>query len=222
MLGSVVLAVTGAEALYADMGHFGKRPIRLAWFLLVLPALLLNYLGQGALLLDRSRARSGTRSTAWCPRWVLYPVVVIATRGDGRRVAGAHLGGVLAHAAGGAARLLPRVDDRPHLRATERADLRARRSTRCSWWLHRASCSASRSSTHSAAAYGIAVTGTMSITTLLLRRRTRARWGWPLWAASRWRRLPRGRSRLLRRQRWSSSSTAAGSPWSWPRRHLHA
>ena len=51
MLGSVLLAVTGAEALYADMGHFGKRPIRVAWFGLVLPALVLNYFGQGALLM---------------------------------------------------------------------------------------------------------------------------------------------------------------------------
>ena len=55
VLGSVFLVVTGGEALYADMGHFGPKPIRLAWFALVLPALLLNYLGQGAMLLDQSR-----------------------------------------------------------------------------------------------------------------------------------------------------------------------
>ncbi len=54
VLGAVVLVVTGGEALYADMGHFGRRPIRLAWFAVVLPALLLNYFGQGALLLARS------------------------------------------------------------------------------------------------------------------------------------------------------------------------
>ena len=57
MLGAVVLAVTGGEALYADMGHFGRRPIRLAWFALVFPALLLNYFGQGALLLAAIRPR---------------------------------------------------------------------------------------------------------------------------------------------------------------------
>ena len=56
-LGAVVLCVTGAEALYADMGHFGKRPIRIAWFALVMPALVLNYFGQGALLLARPGRR---------------------------------------------------------------------------------------------------------------------------------------------------------------------
>ena len=63
-LGSVVLCVTGAEALYADMGHFGKRPIRLAWFGVAMPALLLNYFGQGAMLLA-DPARSATRSSRW-------------------------------------------------------------------------------------------------------------------------------------------------------------
>ena len=64
-LGAVVLCVTGAEALYADMGHFGKRPIRLAWFGLVMPALVLNYFGQGAMLLRAARRTSATRSTRW-------------------------------------------------------------------------------------------------------------------------------------------------------------
>lgn len=66
-LASVILALTGAEALYADMGHFGKRPIRRAWFAFVLPALMLNYLGQGALLLADPRPRP-TRSTCWFRR----------------------------------------------------------------------------------------------------------------------------------------------------------
>ena len=70
----MVLAVTGGEALYADMGHFGKRPIRLAWFGFVLPALLLNYFGQGALLLHDAGGGRTTRSTGWrrsgrCTRW---------------------------------------------------------------------------------------------------------------------------------------------------------
>jgi KUP system potassium uptake protein len=63
-LGAVFLCLTGAEALYADMGHFGKRPIRLAWFILVMPALMLNYLGQGALVLAQPRAVEA-RSTCW-------------------------------------------------------------------------------------------------------------------------------------------------------------
>ena len=68
VLGAVVLVITGGEALYADMGHFGRRPIRLAWFSVVMPALLLNYFGQGALLLDEPRRRRRTRSSRWCRR----------------------------------------------------------------------------------------------------------------------------------------------------------
>ena len=77
-LGAVVLAVTGAEALYADMGHFGRRPIRLAWFSLVLPALLLNYFGQGALLI-RDPGAVVNPFYLLAPSWALYPMVVLAT-----------------------------------------------------------------------------------------------------------------------------------------------
>lgn len=77
-LGAVVLAVTGAEALYADMGHFGKYPIRLSWFLLVLPALLLNYFGQGALLLrDPQSVQNPFYLLA--PAWAIYPMICLAT-----------------------------------------------------------------------------------------------------------------------------------------------
>ena len=77
-LGSVVLCVTGAEALYADLGHFGKRPIRLAWFVVVLPALLLNYFGQGAMLLEHpENARNPFYGMA--PQWALYPLIALAT-----------------------------------------------------------------------------------------------------------------------------------------------
>ena len=99
-------SVTGGEALYADMGHFGARPIRLTWFAVVLPALLLNYFGQGALLLRGPERRRRTRSSAWCPSWALYPMVALATVGDRHRVAGADLGRVLADAPGHPARLL--------------------------------------------------------------------------------------------------------------------
>jgi KUP system potassium uptake protein len=77
-LGAVVLAVTGAEALYTDMGHFGRRPIRLAWLGLVLPALLLNYFGQGALLLRDADALANPFYHL-APAWALYPLVVLAT-----------------------------------------------------------------------------------------------------------------------------------------------
>jgi KUP system potassium uptake protein len=77
-LGSVVLCVTGAEALYADLGHFGKRPIRLAWFAIVMPALLLNYFGQGAMLLEHpENARNPFYEMA--PEWALYPLIALAT-----------------------------------------------------------------------------------------------------------------------------------------------
>ncbi|MCX6858714.1 MAG: potassium transporter Kup [Verrucomicrobia bacterium] len=82
VLGSVVLAVTGGEALYADMGHFGIRPIRLAWFTVVLPALLLTYLGQGGLLMAQPELASNSSFNPFyqlCPAWALYPLVLLAT-----------------------------------------------------------------------------------------------------------------------------------------------
>jgi KUP system potassium uptake protein len=78
LLGAVILCVTGAEALYADMGHFGKRPIRIAWFTVVMPALILNYLGQGALLLsDPTAVKNPFFSMA--PQWGQFPLVILAT-----------------------------------------------------------------------------------------------------------------------------------------------
>ena len=77
-LGAVVLSVTGAEALYADMGHFGRAPIRLAWLVLVLPALALNYLGQGALIISHPAAIANPFFLL-CPQWLRLPLVVLAT-----------------------------------------------------------------------------------------------------------------------------------------------
>lgn len=77
-LASIVLCVTGAEALYADMGHFGKRPIRLAWFALVMPALVINYFGQGAMLLAHpENVKNPFYEMA--PQWALYPLIALAT-----------------------------------------------------------------------------------------------------------------------------------------------
>ena len=124
VLGAVVLAVTGAEALYADMGHFGKRPIRLAWLWFVFPALLLNYFGQGALLLRAARGR---------PASVLPPRPGLGALSDGGagharhgdRFAGGDLGRVLAHPSGDPARLLSAPDDRAHLGEGDRPGLPA-------------------------------------------------------------------------------------------------
>jgi KUP system potassium uptake protein len=77
-LGSVVLCVTGAEALYADLGHFGKRPIRLAWFSVVMPALILNYFGQGAMLLEHPE-NVGNPFYEMAPQWALFPLIALAT-----------------------------------------------------------------------------------------------------------------------------------------------
>src|SRR3954462_670866 len=78
VLGAVFLVLTGGEALYADMGHFGWRPIRLAWFVVVLPALVLNYLGQGALLLSHPEFASNPFYNLF-PGWSIYPMVTLAT-----------------------------------------------------------------------------------------------------------------------------------------------
>ena len=78
VLGAVFLAVTGGEALYADIGHFGTAPIRLTWFAVVLPALTLNYFGQGALLLSEPEAAVNP-FFRMAPSWALYPMVVLAT-----------------------------------------------------------------------------------------------------------------------------------------------
>ena len=108
LLGSVVLVVTGGEALYADMGHFGVRPIRLAWFAVVMPALLLNYFGQGALLIERGGAvgepvlRAGSRLVA-------LPDAGARDAGHHHRLAGAHLRRLLAHAQAVQLGYFPRV-----------------------------------------------------------------------------------------------------------------
>jgi KUP system potassium uptake protein len=82
VLGAVVLVVTGGEALYADMGHFGRRPIRIAWFTVVLPCLLMNYLGQGALLLarpDLPQEEAFNPFFMLCPGWAIFPLILLAT-----------------------------------------------------------------------------------------------------------------------------------------------
>ncbi len=125
ILGAVVLCVTGSEALYADMGHFGRRPIRIAWFWLVFPALLANYFGQGALLLARGQEVVG--EPVLRPGAGLVPLSAGGDRhrGRGDRFAGAHLRRLLARPAGDPARLLAAHDDRPHLGRGERPDLRS-------------------------------------------------------------------------------------------------
>ena len=99
LLGAVVLCITGCEALYADMGHFGAKSIRLSWYFVALPALFLNYFGQGALIL--SDPKTATDSFyGLVPHSLLYPMVVLATHGDHYRLPGHHFRGLFVDQAG--------------------------------------------------------------------------------------------------------------------------
>jgi KUP system potassium uptake protein len=180
VLGAVVLVITGGEALYADMGHFGKKPIRAAWYCVVLPALLLNYFGQGALLI-REPAAVENPFFRMVPEWALYPVVVIATSAaviaSQALITGAYSLTMQAVQLG----YMPRVEIR-HTSGRERGQIYIPSVN----WLLMISCIGLtlgfQRSTNVAAAYGVAVTTTMVITTLLLFTVERERWRWPLWA----------------------------------------
>ena len=102
-LGAVFLAVTGAEALYADLGHFGKRPIQTAWLFIVLPSLALNYMGQGALLIADPKAIENPFFLMF-PDWALIPMVALATIADRDREPGRHHRRLFADAPGDPAR----------------------------------------------------------------------------------------------------------------------
>jgi KUP system potassium uptake protein len=179
-LGAVTLAVTGAEALYADMGHFGRKPIRLAWLGLVLPSLLANYYGQGALLLNDPSALENPFFRL-APAWMLYPLVALATAAtviaSQATISGAFSMAQQAALLG----LSPRVRIE-HTSASEFGQIYVPAVN----WIQLvgvvALVLAFKSSTNLAAAYGIAVTGTMAVTTLLvfvLAVRT-WKWSWPL------------------------------------------
>ncbi|MGH6912974.1 MAG: KUP/HAK/KT family potassium transporter, partial [Geminicoccales bacterium] len=161
-LGAVVLAVTGAEALYADMGHFGRWPIRLAWFGLVLPALLLNYFGQGALLI-RDPGAVVNPFYLLAPSWALYPMVVLATWAT-VIASQAVISGAFSLARQ-AVQLgyLPRLE----VRHTSEQEIGQVYLPRVNWALMAAVVIVVigfGSSSNLAAAYGIAVLGTMMIT----------------------------------------------------------
>ena len=175
-MGSVFLVVTGAEALYADMGHFGRRPIRLAWFGLVLPALLLNYFGQGALLLeDPATIRNPFYLMA--PDWFLLPLVGLATAAtviaSQAVITGVYSITQQAIQLGYA----PRME----LLHTSGSQMGQIYMPGVNWLMLLGVIVlvlAFKSSTNLAAAYGIAVTGTMIITTLFAWLVARRQWGW--------------------------------------------
>ncbi|HEX2651326.1 MAG TPA: KUP/HAK/KT family potassium transporter, partial [Burkholderiales bacterium] len=179
VLGSVVLAVTGAEALYADMGHLGKGPIRIAWFGMVAPALVLNYFGQGALLIARPDAVQNPFYLL-LPEWALYPMVALAT-----------LAAVIASQAviTGAYSMTRQAIQLGFLPRLSVVQTSARE-----WgqiyvpavnWVLLASVLVAvigfGSSSNLASAYGIAVTATMLVDTLLTFFVIRFAWRYPLW-----------------------------------------
>lgn len=180
-LGAVFLVLTGAEALYADMGHFGKRPIRAAWFSLVLPALFLNYLGQGALVLENPETASNPFFRL-APSWALYPLVALATAAaviaSQALISGSFSLTMQAVQLG----YVPRVAIE-HTSSSERGQIYI---PWINWGLMLACIGlvlGFRSSDNLAAAYGIAVVLTMIITTLLLFFAARRLWNWKPWQA---------------------------------------
>jgi KUP system potassium uptake protein len=176
VLGSVVLAVTGGEALYADMGHFGKRPIRIAWFSIVLPALLLNYYGQGALILARPEAAANP-FFLMVPEGLLLPLVMLAT------VAAIIASQAVITGAFSLTRqaiqlgLLPRLKIR-HTSATEAGQIYMPQVNFLLFVGVVMLVLVFRSSSALASAYGIAVTGSMLVDGLLLYMVAHWLWGW--------------------------------------------
>lgn len=179
ILGAVVLCVTGGEALYADMGHFGKKPIRLAWFAVVMPSLTLNYFGQGALLLNEPEAVKNP-FFMMAPDWALLPLVILAT------AATVIASQALISGAFSVTKQVIQLGFLPRLQVqhTSVRDTGQIYIPFVNWGLFGAIVLAVvmfKSSSNLAAAYGIAVCTDMLITTVLTFYVIRYSWRYPLW-----------------------------------------
>jgi KUP system potassium uptake protein len=178
-LGSIFLVVTGGEALYADMGHFGRRPIQLSWYALVLPALLLNYFGQAALLAGSPGQEIGNPFFRMAPGWAVMPLAVLATMATVIASQALISGAFSLTAQAVQLDYLPRLDIR-HTSAHHVGQIYVPLVN----WLLMIGCIGLvigfQTSSKLAAAYGIAVTATMAITTLLFYRVVVDRWRWPV------------------------------------------
>jgi KUP system potassium uptake protein len=179
ILGAVVLCVTGGEALYADMGHFGKKPIRLAWFTVVMPSLTLNYFGQGALLLDNPEAVKNP-FFMMAPDWALVPLVILAT------MATVIASQALISGAFSVTKQVIQLGYLPRLQVlhTSVKDTGQIYLPLVNWGLFVTIVLAVvmfKSSSNLAAAYGIAVCTDMLITTVLTFYVIRYGWKYPLW-----------------------------------------
>ena len=180
VLGSVFLVVTGGEALYADMGHFGRRPIRLAWFGLVLPGLLLNYFGQGALVIGDPKAIENPFYLL-APSALQWPLIILAT------TAAVIASQALISGAFSLAMQSVQLGYLPRLKIEHTSDReRGQVYVPAVNWTLMVACIllvfGFRSSTGLAAAYGVAVTATMVITTILFYVVARDHWHWPRWS----------------------------------------
>jgi KUP system potassium uptake protein len=179
ILAAIILVVTGGEALYADMGHFGRRPIRLAWFAVVLPALVLNYFGQGALLLNNPAA-ARSPFYALVPSWALYPMVAVAT------AAAVVASQALISGAFSLTRQAVQLGYCPRMKIIHTSS-----STIGQIYIPTVNTTlmvaclglvvAFRTSGALALTYGVALSGTMTITTILFAIVMRRLWGWSRW-----------------------------------------
>ena len=179
ILGAVVLCVTGAEALYADLGHFGKKPIRLAWFSVVMPSLTLNYFGQGALLLKNPEAVKNP-FFLMAPEWALLPLVLLATMATVIASQALITGAFSVTKQVIQLGYLPRLN----IQHTSVRDTGQIYMPMVNWGLFVTIVLAVvmfRSSSNLASAYGIAVTLDMLITTILTFFVIRHAWKYPLW-----------------------------------------
>jgi KUP system potassium uptake protein len=177
-LGSVFLVVTGGEALYADMGHFGKRPIQIAWFAVVLPSLLINYFGQGALLLHHADA-ADSPFYKMAPQWSLYPLIILAT------AAAVIASQAVISGAFSLTRQAVQLGYTPRISIvhTSEDEIGQIYIPSINWVLMIATIGlvlGFREATNLAAAYGVAVTATMVITTILFEVVAIKLWGWKL------------------------------------------
>ena len=182
VLGSVFLAVTGCEALYADMGHFGRTPIRMGWSYVVLPALLINYLGQGALLIERPEAAANP-FFLMAPTWALFPVVIMAAFAS-IIASQALISGVFSLTSQAISLgFCPRLQ----IVHTSSREIGQIFIPSINWALMLSTIwlvLEFRTSGHLAGAYGLAVVLTMFITTLLAVMVARHRWRWKFWQAA--------------------------------------
>ena len=181
VLGSVFLAVTGAEALYADMGHFGRKPIQASWLFVVLPALICNYLGQGALILSHPKAAENPFYLL-APSWALAPLVLLSTAATVIASQAVITGAYSLVSQAIQLGLLPRLEI-VHTSDTQEGQIFIPRINRLMLIGVLALVVLFKSSDALANAYGIAVAGTMVTTTSLAFFVVWKLWRWPLWRA---------------------------------------